>query len=118
MYFEDFDLARRISLTSKVIYYPLVEVYHEAQREHKKNLKLLFHLISSAIKYFFKFKIPKKPTGILKFLLLFTGLYITSDFFCSSPYLMLIQILTGLVFIFMLSLIDLKAIKKLILTSK
>jgi len=65
-----------------------------------------------------KFKIPKKPTGILKFLLLFAGLYITSDFFCSSPYLMLIQILTGLVFIFMLSLIDLKAIKKLILTSK
>jgi O-antigen/teichoic acid export membrane protein len=65
-----------------------------------------------------KFKIPKKPTGILKFLLLFAGLYIASDFFCASRYLMLIQILTGLVFIFMLSLIDLKAIKKLILTSK
>ena len=54
MYFEDFDLARRISLNSKVIYYPLEQVFHEAQRGHKKNLKLLFFLVSSAIKYFLK----------------------------------------------------------------
>jgi len=54
MYFEDFDLARRISLKSKVIYYPLEKVFHEAQRGHKKNLKLLFFLVSSAIKYFLK----------------------------------------------------------------
>ena len=65
-----------------------------------------------------KFKIPKKPTGILKFLLLSLGLYGISAFFYSSAYLMLIQIITGLGLIFMLSLIDLKAIKKLILTSK
>jgi O-antigen/teichoic acid export membrane protein len=65
-----------------------------------------------------KFKIPKKPTGILKFLLLSLGLYGISSFFYASTYLMLIQIITGLGLIFMLSLIDLKAIKKLILTSK
>ena len=65
-----------------------------------------------------KFKIPKKPNGILKFLLLATGLYAVSTFYASSTYLMLIQIISGLGLIFMLSLIDLKAIKKLILTSK
>ena len=57
MYFEDFDLARRISLCAKVIYYPLVSVFHDAQRGHKTNLKLFFHLIKSSIKYFNKWGI-------------------------------------------------------------
>ncbi len=57
MYFEDFDLARRISLNAKVIYYPLVRVFHEAQRGHKTDLKLFFHLIISSIKYFYKWGI-------------------------------------------------------------
>jgi GT2 family glycosyltransferase len=54
MYFEDFDLARRISLSSKVIYYPLEKVFHGSERGHKKSLTLLFFLINSAIKYFLK----------------------------------------------------------------
>lgn len=57
MYFEDFDLARRISLLSKVIYYPLEQVTHEAHREHKKSIKVFYFLISSAIKYFIKWGI-------------------------------------------------------------
>ena len=57
MYFEDFDLARRISMVSKVIYYPLEKVYHLAQREHRKNFKLFLYLILSAIKYFLKWGI-------------------------------------------------------------
>lgn len=65
-----------------------------------------------------KFKIPKKASGILKFLFLSVGLYGISHFFYTSPYLMVIQIIMGLAFIFMLSLIDIKAIKKLILSSK
>jgi len=54
MYFEDFDLARRVSLLSKVIYYPGVSVMHAANREHRRSLRLLYFLISSAIKYFGK----------------------------------------------------------------
>ncbi len=65
-----------------------------------------------------KFKIPKKPTGIIKFILLSSSLYFISNFFYDSTYLMLIQIFTGVGLVFMLSLIDIKAIKKLILTSK
>jgi len=63
MYFEDFDLARRISLRSKVIYYPLERVYHEGQRAHRANLKLLYHLILSAVKYFLKWGIKDKYTN-------------------------------------------------------
>ena len=65
-----------------------------------------------------KFKIPKKPTGVIKFIVLSACLYYISNFFCNSIYLMIIQIITGTGLIFILSLIDLKAIKKLILTSK
>ena len=57
MYFEDFDLARRISERSKVIYYPFDKVYHIANREHKKNIKLFCILIISAFKYFLKWGI-------------------------------------------------------------
>lgn len=54
MYFEDFDLARRVSLLSKVIYYPGVSVVHASNREHRRNLRLLYYLVSSAFKYFNK----------------------------------------------------------------
>lgn len=57
MYFEDLDLARRISVLSKIIYYPLEIVSHQGQREHKKSFKLFIHLILSAIKYFLKWGI-------------------------------------------------------------
>ena len=78
--------------------------------------------LSTAIAQFIycvqKFKIPKKPTGVIKFIVLSACLYYISSFFCNSIYLMIIQIITGTGLIFILSLIDLKAIKKLILTSK
>ena len=54
MYFEDFDLARRISIMSKVIYYPDVSVYHASNREHRRSVRVLYYLISSAIKYYNK----------------------------------------------------------------
>ena len=65
-----------------------------------------------------KFKIPKKPTGVIKFIVLSACLYYISSFFYNSTHLIIIQIITGTGLIFMLSLIDLKAIKKLILTSR
>jgi GT2 family glycosyltransferase len=54
MYFEDFDLARRISMSSKVIYFPGVSARHGANREHKRSFRISFYLISSAIKYYIK----------------------------------------------------------------
>lgn len=61
MYFEDFDLSRRVNLVSKVVYYPETYVYHEWERGGAKNIRLLLVQISSMFKYFFKwaFRIRK-----------------------------------------------------------
>lgn len=54
MYFEDFDLVRRLHCKSKIVYYPKVSVIHAHRAEHKFNKKLLMISIKSAIKYFNK----------------------------------------------------------------
>lgn len=54
MYFEDFDLVRRIHHESKIVYYPKVSIIHAHKAEHKFNKKLLVISIRSAIKYFNK----------------------------------------------------------------
>lgn len=54
MYFEDFDLVRRIHLVSKIVYYPKVSIVHAHRAEHKFNKKLFLISIKSAIKYFNK----------------------------------------------------------------
>jgi GT2 family glycosyltransferase len=54
MYFEDFDLCRRISDKYKTVYYPYCEVIHKANREHRRNLKLFFLSIRSTLSYFNK----------------------------------------------------------------
>lgn len=54
MYFEDFDLMRRIHNVSKTIYYPYVSIIHNHAAEHRHNSKLLKESIKSAIKYFNK----------------------------------------------------------------
>lgn len=54
MYFEDWDLSRRISQKYKAIYYPSVSVYHEYESGANKNIKLFFIYINSAIRYFNK----------------------------------------------------------------
>lgn len=54
MYFEDFDLSRRIHQKYKTIYYPLVSVHHEYESGANKNWKLFTIFITSAIKYFNK----------------------------------------------------------------
>jgi GT2 family glycosyltransferase len=54
MYFEDFDLSRRMHKKYQTIYYPLVSVYHGYEGGANKNAKLFIIFIKSAIKYFNK----------------------------------------------------------------
>jgi GT2 family glycosyltransferase len=54
MYFEDFDLSRRINLHYKTVYYNDVHVYHAYERGAQKSLKLFKFYIKSAVKYFNK----------------------------------------------------------------
>jgi GT2 family glycosyltransferase len=54
MYFEDFDLSRRVHQKYKTIYYPLVSVYHGYEREANKSIKLFKIFIQSMILYFNK----------------------------------------------------------------
>ncbi len=52
MYLEDYDLSRRISEISKLIFYPEVEIVHSHEKASYKNFRMTMFHISSAIKYF------------------------------------------------------------------
>lgn len=54
MYFEDFDLIRRIHKVAKTIYFPEVTIIHAHAKESYKSRKMLLVHIKSAIKYFNK----------------------------------------------------------------
>ena len=54
MYFEDWDLSRRLSFKYKTIYFPSVSIFHHYESGANKNLKLFFIFIKSAITYFNK----------------------------------------------------------------
>jgi GT2 family glycosyltransferase len=54
MYFEDFDLSRRIGKYYETIYYPRVFVFHDYERGANKNFNLFKVFLASAIKYFNK----------------------------------------------------------------
>lgn len=54
MYFEDWDLSRRMHQHYKTIYYPLVSVYHAYDSGANKSKKLFKIFINSAITYFNK----------------------------------------------------------------
>ncbi len=54
MYFEDFDLMRRIHRVSKTAFYPYSTIIHDHAAEHHKNKSLLKASIKSAIQYFNK----------------------------------------------------------------
>lgn len=55
MYFEDFDLIRRLHRVGKTYYYPSVSIIHDHARESYKSKKMLKIHIQSAIKYFNKY---------------------------------------------------------------
>lgn len=54
MYFEDWDLSRRMHQDYKTIYFPLVSVYHGYDSGANKSWKLFKIFINSAITYFNK----------------------------------------------------------------
>lgn len=54
MYFEDFDLVRRIHKVAKTVFYPKVTIIHNHATEHRTSKKLLKISIQSAVKYFNK----------------------------------------------------------------
>ena len=54
MYFEDFDLIRRIHQIAKTVFYPKLTIIHNHATEHRTNKKLLKISIESAIRYFNK----------------------------------------------------------------
>lgn len=54
MYFEDWDLSRRIHEKYKTIYYPSVSVYHGYESGANKSAKLFIVFIQSAVAYFNK----------------------------------------------------------------
>jgi GT2 family glycosyltransferase len=54
MYFEDWDLSRRMHQKYKTIYYPLVSVYHGYESGANKSYKLFKIFICSAFTYFNK----------------------------------------------------------------
>lgn len=54
MYFEDWDLSRRMHQQYKTIYFPKVSVVHEYESGANKNSKLFKIFINSAITYFNK----------------------------------------------------------------
>jgi len=55
MYFEDFDLSRRIHRNYKTIYYPKVKIIHAYDRGAAKSFTLFSIFIRSAITYFNKY---------------------------------------------------------------
>ena len=54
MYFEDFDLVRRLHGVSKTVFYPELTIIHNHATEHRSNKRLLKISIQSAIRYFNK----------------------------------------------------------------
>ena len=57
LYLEDADICREIKKVGKeILYYPKVQITHIHRKGSAKNIKLLTHHISSARKYFKKWK--------------------------------------------------------------
>lgn len=55
MYFEDFDLIRRLHRVSKTLYFPSVQIVHDHQKASYKSRKMLLAHIRSAFRYFGKY---------------------------------------------------------------
>lgn len=54
MYFEDWDISRRMNQKYKTIYFPKVAIYHGYESGANRNLRLFKIFVESAIKYFNK----------------------------------------------------------------
>ncbi|WP_394331623.1 glycosyltransferase family protein [Tenacibaculum agarivorans] len=57
LYMEDIDICKKIdALGKKKLYYPEVEITHVLKKGSSKNIILFYHHLSSAIRYFLKWK--------------------------------------------------------------
>ncbi len=57
LYMEDIDICRKIDAIGKQkMYYPNVEITHQLQQGSSKKMKLFMYHLTSAIKYFLKWK--------------------------------------------------------------
>jgi len=54
LYFEDYDLVRRVGSLYKTVYYPGVSITHGYARASRQNGKAFLHHVHSAVKYFNK----------------------------------------------------------------
>lgn len=61
LYFEDVDLVRRIGCKYRTVYWPYAAVTHHYQKGSYKNLRLLWHHMVSAVKYFNKWGWRQDP---------------------------------------------------------
>lgn len=54
LHFEDLDLTRRIHRNFRTVFYPYVSIYHEFAKESRRNKRVLWIQMCSAVKYFNK----------------------------------------------------------------
>ena len=54
LYTEDIDLTRRIHRHFRTVFYPHATIYHYHERASYKNVRILFHHVTSAIAYYNK----------------------------------------------------------------
>ncbi len=57
LYMEDIDICKKIDrLGKKKMYFPQVEITHVLKKESSKNIKLFYYHLSSAFRYFLKWR--------------------------------------------------------------
>lgn len=56
MYFEDADLAKRVSMTHAVVFYPGVALYHDWKRDNTRSMRGIKIFLTSMVKYMLKWK--------------------------------------------------------------
>ncbi|SFM43605.1 glycosyltransferase family 2 protein [Thermodesulforhabdus norvegica] len=54
LYYEDYDLSRRLAMRGDVTFLPDFEVVHDWNRAMTRNVRLMFYNMISALKYFHK----------------------------------------------------------------
>ncbi|KZU13888.1 glycosyltransferase [Lactiplantibacillus argentoratensis] len=54
LYMEDCDITMKVNEVSNTVFFPNAFVYHEWQRENRKSIKGIYHMISSMFVYFNK----------------------------------------------------------------
>lgn len=56
MYFEDADLAKRVSKMHAVVFYPGVSLYHDWKRDNTRSMRGIKIFLTSMLKYMWKWK--------------------------------------------------------------